>query len=115
MAYLRATDMNYSVWALNSQDYLLQNYIAGDTQHLSGISAFPSMHVSMAFIFLLLSSYYNKTVFTGFLVFFLFIMIGSVFLGWHYAVDGYFSILSTWFIWVLSGRVVRRFRLDEER
>jgi hypothetical protein len=32
-----------------------------------------------------------------------FILIGSVLLGWHYAVDGYVAIAMTWVIWRVVG------------
>ena len=36
------------------------------------------------------------------------ILIGSVHLAYHYAVDGYFSILGTMAIWMVSGVLARR-------
>lgn len=36
------------------------------------------------------------------------IFAGSVHLGWHYAVDGYASALSTAAIWIGVGRLLRR-------
>ena len=41
----------------------------------------------------------------------LIILLGSVHLGWHYAVDGYVSILAVPMLWWLSGVLVRRLRL----
>lgn len=32
------------------------------------------------------------------------ILFGSVLLGWHYAIDGYFSIAATIVIWKIVGR-----------
>ena len=57
------------------------------------------MHLSMATLFVLLAFKINKTI--GFLaVLYLFvILVGSVYTGWHYAIDGYFSILATVAIW----------------
>jgi uncharacterized membrane protein len=34
------------------------------------------------------------------------IQVGSVFLGWHYAVDGYFSIAAVSLIWWAVGKVL---------
>ena len=36
------------------------------------------------------------------------IMLGSVVLAWHYAVDGYAGALIAWAIWSLVGRSQRR-------
>ncbi|MCZ6764391.1 MAG: PAP2 family protein, partial [Alphaproteobacteria bacterium] len=38
------------------------------------------------------------------------IMIGSVHLAWHYAIDGYLGALMAWGIWWLSGHLVRDVR-----
>jgi hypothetical protein len=34
------------------------------------------------------------------------IFIGSVHLGWHYAIDGYLGIAGTWLIWKFAGFVL---------
>jgi hypothetical protein len=34
------------------------------------------------------------------------IFIGSVHLGWHYAIDGYAGIAGTWLIWKFAGFVL---------
>jgi hypothetical protein len=36
------------------------------------------------------------------------ILIGSVHLGWHYALDGYVAIVGVWAIWSVVGRLLRR-------
>jgi hypothetical protein len=42
-------------------------------------------------------------------IYVLLILLRSVHLNWHYAVDDYVAILATWLIWRLSGWMVRRF------
>jgi hypothetical protein len=35
------------------------------------------------------------------------ILLGSVHLGWHYAVDGYAGLLLGWLAWIAAGPVAR--------
>ena len=67
----------------------------------------PSVHVSIAFLMLLLAWNYGRGARWFFGVFAGMIMIGSVHLGWHYAVDGYLAALVTFIIWVACGRFLR--------
>ncbi len=115
MDYLHRSNEILPVWALNAQEYLWKAHVEDYASVLAGISAFPSMHVSIAFIFLLTARHYGRAATALFLVFFLFILFGSVHLGWHYAVDGYFAILSTGAIWLGCGALVRRFGLHHPR
>lgn len=57
-----------------------------------GIAAFPSLHVAMAVLFTLAVKKY-RWAFRLMAFYSLSIQIGSVLLGWHYAVDGYFGAL----------------------
>jgi hypothetical protein len=57
-----------------------------------GIAAFPSLHVAMAVLFTLAVKE-HIWVFRLMALYSIFIQIGSVLLGWHYAVDGYFGAL----------------------
>ena len=43
----------------------------------------------------------------------LFIEVGSVALGWHYAIDGYAGAVCAWAIWRFAGVMVRITRRDE--
>lgn len=72
-----------------------------------GISAFPSLHVAAAVNFACLSFAVNRT--AGWLLsaFAGIIMIGSVHLGWHYAVDGFAGIILAVLFWHISARVAR--------
>ena len=66
-----------------------------------GISAMPSIHVAMAAIFALAAFSVKKWLGIFFSAYLLLIQIGAVILGWHYAIDGYFSIIIACLIWAL--------------
>ena len=90
--------------------YLWQSYVTGSSGAGSGISAFPSLHVANATLLALLAGRVNRWLFGAACAFCGVIFIGSVHLGWHYAVDGYFSIAATTLIWLGVGRLLRRRR-----
>lgn len=106
MAYLQEADKHYTVWALFAQDMLLNMYREDNIMGGVGISAMPSMHVATAFLFYLLTSNINKWVGRIFALYCVLILLGSVHLAWHYAVDGYVSILFTWIYWKISGLII---------
>ena len=93
------------IWALNTQDLLWANYQSGDPALGSGISAMPSMHLSMAVLMALGMQKFNKYLAIFFWAFVIIIQIGSVHLGWHYAIDGYLAILITLLLWKIVGRM----------
>jgi hypothetical protein len=64
-----------------------------------GVSAMPSVHVAMAVLMALVGRARNPTTGTLLTVFALITMIGSVVLGWHYAIDGYVGALMAYAIW----------------
>ena len=81
------------------QEMLWNYHVEGHASLGSGISAFPSVHVGMA---TLIGLYlWRKLGRFGAvaLLFPLAIQIFSVLLGWHYAVDGYFSIAVVLVAW----------------
>ena len=106
MDYLRTTGETHYVPALAVQELLWSDYLAGGVQQARGISAMPSMHVSSAFLFLLLAWQHGRALRWAMGVFLGFILVGSVHLGWHYAIDGYLAIPLTWLIWHLCGRLL---------
>ena len=107
MAYLRAADAQVPVLTVNVQDLLLEWYHAGDRGLGSGITAMPSMHVAMAFLFWLGIRRVSRTAGWIFFAFFALIWLGSVHLAYHNAVDGLVSVLATLLIWEASGAVLR--------
>jgi hypothetical protein len=106
MAYLRSVNESYPVGALNAQEFLWKIYQEGGYAPGSGISAMPSLHIAMVFLFALVgwrSGSVPGIVLTAYAVV---IFIGSVHLGWHYAIDGYAGIAGTWLIWKFAGFVL---------
>jgi hypothetical protein len=108
MAYLRTANESVPVFSLLVQDRLIDWYADGNNGLGRGISAMPSMHVSLAFLFFLAMRKVSRAAAIGFGLFALIILIGSVHLAYHYAVDGYVSIIATWLIWMASGPLARR-------
>lgn len=101
--------------ALNAQEYLWNSHLAGVVAPGGGISAMPSMHVSMAVLFTL-SAWKKSRVFAAITGgYALMILFGSVHLGWHYAIDGYVAILATVLLWFVSGWMARRIVLGKGR
>jgi hypothetical protein len=108
MEYLRNANETYPIWALQMQETLYYNYTYRHVALASGITAMPSMHVSISVVMALLGWRINR--FTGwtFTIYCGLIMLGSVHLGWHYAVDGYVSVILTIAIWHACGWITRR-------
>ncbi|TPM34435.1 phosphatase PAP2 family protein [Mesorhizobium sp. B2-3-5] len=87
-------------------NYLLQTYESGRPELGGGISAMPSMHVAIATLnAFFLSGFGRRWAVAGW-CFAALILFGSVYTGWHYAVDGYLSILVVSMLWYLTGRFV---------
>jgi len=93
---------------LAEQSYLREFFKAGEVGIGTGIAAFPSMHVTAAtLVAFLLGSMDKRLGWLG-IAFVAFIEIGSVRLGWHYAIDGYAGICSAVIVWWLAGKIVTR-------
>ena len=107
MDALYVANSRYDIWALRTQDLLWQGYV-GTTSGSVGISAFPSVHVISAVLFALYASRQSKVVGNAFWIFAGIIMVGSVMLGWHYAVDGYAGALISVLVWKAAGRLLDR-------
>jgi hypothetical protein len=108
MDYLRMAHETFPVWSLHIQEMLWEMYVNGSFGFGKGISAMPSLHVAIVFIFVLLGWRINRIFGIGFSIFAAVILIGSVHLGWHYAIDGYFAIVPTYLIWKAVGWLLKR-------
>ena len=107
MEYLARADASYPLMALEVQQQLLLWAADGSNGIGRGISAMPSMHLSIACVFALLGWRISRTLGIAGTIFLVLILIGSVHLGYHYAIDGYVAIIATLAIWWLSGVVVK--------
>lgn len=89
------------------QVYLQQALQSRVSEFGSGISAFPSMHIAITTLYVLVA-WQNR--FWRYLALILLaaMLVGSVHLAWHYAIDGYVSILATIALWHCAGRFIRR-------
>jgi hypothetical protein len=108
MSYLAEANKIYPIWAVPTQETLWQSHLAGFGD-IEGVSAMPSMHVATTILFILcaISSGHRWLVYST-IVFSLSIFLGSILLGWHYAVDGYAGALIAVACWKLSGWWVSR-------
>lgn len=101
--YLRSVDLHYPILADNTQQLLLERYRNRNSELGAGITAMPSMHVALACLFWLAARRVSKVAgYLGF-AFLTTIMLGSVHLAWHYAVDGYVSIILIVALWKFAG------------
>ena len=103
MAYLRAANERFPIFVLDVQEQLLNWHLTGQHGLGRGITAMPSMHVGLGFLFFLAVRKISAVAGWIFGIFFLIVFIGSVHLAYHYAVDGYVSILVTAIVWKLAG------------
>lgn len=90
---------------LDTQQLLWKFYTAPDS--INSISAFPSMHVASSVLMAILGLALSRWVGLALGLFAACIMLGSVLLGWHYAVDGYAGALIAVFSWKVSGWLIR--------
>lgn len=86
-------DLTQTDGARTYHPYLWQTYMSGESGLGSGISAFPSVHVALAAVMALFAFEYNRWLGWAATSYALVVQISSVLLAWHYAIDGYTSVL----------------------
>ena len=106
-AYLNAADSRIPLWFLDTQQMLWDGY-TGKIPAM-GIAAFPSMHNASAVLFALAFRQVSKGLGWLFMGYAAVILLGSVHLGWHYAIDGYAGIAIAALSWWLAGHLARWF------
>ncbi len=101
MASLRADDRILPVWSLKVQQLLWESYLHGGGD-ISGISAMPSLHIANAVFFAAVGYRIGRKTGIALTVFAMMIYIGSIHLGWHYAVDGIVGAAAAVVCWRLG-------------
>jgi hypothetical protein len=107
MTYLRETTQILPLWAVDTQDALWESYV---TQQglVAGISAMPCMHVGSSLLLAIIAFAAGKRRLGWCLsAFTLTILLGSIHLAWHYAIDGYAGAAVALFGWYVAGKLVR--------
>jgi hypothetical protein len=96
---LSALEFQHDLLALHGGDRLV---VGG------GISAMPSVHNALAALFAFAAFGVNRA--AGWIAsgYALMIWIGSIHLGWHYAIDGLAALPLAWGIWIVAGRIADR-------
>lgn len=108
LATLKSANDVYPIWAVPTQATLWQSHLAGHGE-IEGVSAMPSLHVATSVLFILLARAWGQRWFLWFTVPFAgLILIGSIVLGWHYAVDGYAGGVLAVICWWFAGKVAPR-------
>jgi hypothetical protein len=108
LTYLGSVSGDAPLFAPRLQAALWSFHENGTADIYTGISAMPSVHVAMPALYALVLGARNRWLgialwgYTGL------ILIATIHLAWHYAIDGYFSIIAVLLYWKLSARLGRR-------
>jgi hypothetical protein len=111
LAYLRDAAESYPVWSVAVQDLLWNSYVNHWTMLGGGISAMPSMHVAISVLLACLGWGVNRWAGICYTLYAAIILVGSVHLGWHYAIDGYAAAIFSVALWRATGWAARRHRI----
>lgn len=105
--YDEAAQMGVEISNVSFQPTLLARFREGRYAMAGGISAMPSMHVTMAVLIALAGWRVARPlghVLGGYAAV---IWLGSIHFGWHYGVDGPVAVILMLWVWRLSGWLVR--------
>jgi hypothetical protein len=103
MEYLRRVDATHPLTALDVQALLWSGY-TGATHLVEGISAMPSLHVAIPVLCAIAGWKIDRRLGVVFAAYVLVILVGSVHLAWHYAIDGYVVLALVPLMWWACGK-----------
>lgn len=101
-AWLRAVGAP-GLSALTGQEYLLLLFRTGTIGVGGGISAMPSLHNALAVLFACAAWHFSVRWGWFAIAYAVLTWIGSIHLGWHYALDGVVALAATMAIWKATG------------
>jgi PAP2 superfamily len=107
-AQLEAVNQVSPLQTLEVREILWRSYIGASDLLVGGISAMPSMHNAICVLLFLAARHISRLLAAVAAVYALVIFIGSVHLGWHYAVDAYAAAVLTAVIWKAAGLVANK-------
>jgi len=93
--------------AVKTQDFLAELHFANNSELRVGISAMPSLHNTLAVLFAITGYKIHKNLGHILAIYAVLIFIGSVVLGWHYAIDGYAGLIVAVAMWKFAGLCLR--------
>ena len=103
---LNAIHDTHLLWAVDSHAMLRDAYLNPAPGKLSGISAMPSIHNATSTIFMLAAYRIHRKFGHIMLAFLICILVGSVHLAWHYAVDAYAGIIIAIILWKFTAALL---------
>jgi hypothetical protein len=104
LPHLRATGADLEILKIGPA--MVEMTHNGRIVNLNALSAMPSLHVGLAFLNALYFCKKTMVIAGAAFIYFLVVLAGSVYLGWHYAVDGYAGAALAAAIWALSKPLV---------
>jgi hypothetical protein len=112
--------LDQAPYAQYLQELLIRDYVRFRTDPsyytvklYQGVAALPSLHVGVLTLFAIAAARWRALALGLWLLTFV-TFIGSLALGWHYAVDGYAGALLAWVAWLAARRAVPEQRPDRD-
>lgn len=103
MAQLDFVNQQTPLQALVVRHRLWTSYLDPTGTIISGIAAMPSMHNALCVLMFLAARHISRWLALAAAIFAGVIFLGSIHLGWHYAVDGYAAAVLMALIWKMAG------------